>query len=154
MREEAYLEANPGARMARALVTMVSEGDVEGILDLLETAEQGQEEDGEPGMSTTELLTYQDPLDCLKSHLHVAIEQQQEDVFWLLLWLASDLLAEQFPPPVLSTASRMGVERPTGGHFDIRTLRDENGDTPLDIAIRMGGPWDSVVHAGILHRAG
>ena len=81
--EEAYLEANSAARPARAAMTMYAEGDIAGIIELLKGIEEDSDEDD---MTSAELLRYQDPLDEMKTGLHVAIEKDQYEVVWLLLW--------------------------------------------------------------------
>lgn len=146
--EEAYLDANPAARPARAYMTMCAEGDVGGIVELL----QAIEEDSDEGdMSPSEILRFQDPLDEGKSGLHVAIERSQQEVVWLLLWLASGIQTQAFPGEVSQVAETLGAgrEASTGG-ADIRSLADEMGRKPADVAAGMGNTWTPLLQAGVL----
>jgi hypothetical protein len=133
--EEAYLDEHPEARPARAFMTMCAEGDIMSITDLVGAVDA--DEDGE-GVSAKPLLRYQDPLDGMKSGLHVAVEKTQEEVIWLLLWLASTLPTEIFPAEITQLAGRMGVGRETADGQDIRTLRNAEGQLPGDLARSMG----------------
>ncbi|KAI1500840.1 hypothetical protein F5X99DRAFT_384594 [Biscogniauxia marginata] len=148
--EEAYLEANPEARPARAFHVMCSEGDVHGIIDLLRDAEQPAEEG--PKMSPAKLLRYQDPLANMRSGLHLAIERTQTEVVWLLLWVASSLREGAFPEVAMRTAYAVGLERPAvSPSEDIRMLADDRGRTAEMLAAEKGGAWAAVVQAGLLH---
>jgi hypothetical protein len=66
-----------------------AEGDVSGIVELLQNLEE--EEEDEESMSPGEILRFQDPLDGMQTGLHVGILRAQQEVVWLLLWLASGL---------------------------------------------------------------
>jgi hypothetical protein len=142
VREEAYLEVNPAARPARAFLTMCGEGDVNGIVDLLRAIEEDPDEED---MSTAELLRYQDPLDGMKTGLHIAVEKLQQEVVWLLLWLASGLPTESFPDDVLRATLGIGSGRRTAQGPDIRNLRDEQNQTARDIASTMGDTWSELI---------
>ncbi|KAM3081182.1 hypothetical protein ACMFMG_005137 [Clarireedia jacksonii] len=133
--EEAYLEEHPEARPARAFMTMCAEGDIMSIADLVGAVDA--DEDGE-GISAKPLLRYQDPLDGMKSGLHVAVEKEQEEVIWLLLWLASTLPKELFPAEINQLAETMGIGRETADARDIRMLRNAEGQLPSDLARSMG----------------
>ncbi|KAI0407725.1 hypothetical protein F4802DRAFT_524895 [Xylaria palmicola] len=148
--EEAYLEANPQARPARAFHVMCSEGDVDGIVDLLRDLEQ---EDGEePALPLAQLIRYQDPLANMKSGLHLAIEQEREEAVWLLLWLASPLRTDAFPGPLREIAQAMGLQRPvTPPSDDIRALKDDRGRAAEAIAAEREGPWIHLLQANVLH---
>lgn len=148
--EEAYLDGHPTARPARAFMTMCSEGDVGGIMELLES--QGDDEDSmEEFMPPAEILRYQDPLNGMKSSLHIAIEKSQEEIVWLLLWLASSLDLSVFPKEVAHAAQGLGAGRGTAGAgADIRSLKDEEGHTAEDIAAGMGGFWNVLLQPGVL----
>ena len=147
VKEEAYLSANPAARPARAYLTMCAEGDVGGIVELLNAiAEDADEGD----MSPAELLRYQDPLDGGKTGLHVAIEKNQQEAVWLLLWLASEFPTSAFPEEVKQAAQAMGAERATARGPDIRSLRDEQGRNAEDVARGMGSLWTGLLGAGVL----
>ncbi|KAI0017471.1 hypothetical protein F4780DRAFT_594032 [Xylariomycetidae sp. FL0641] len=147
--EEAYLEANPEARPARAYHVMCAEGDVEGIVELLKAAERGDGE--EPRMSLPQLIRYQDPLANNKSALHVAVEKSQDEAAWLLLWIASPLRTGNFPGPAMQAAQAMGLNRPeTPLSEDIRALQDSQGRTAEAVAAEMDGVWSILVQAGAL----
>ncbi|RDW57989.1 hypothetical protein BP6252_13400 [Coleophoma cylindrospora] len=145
--EEAYLDANPAARPARAYMTMCGEGDVSGIWELLKGIEEDPDEDD---MSPADLLRFQDPLDGLKTGLHVALEKSQQETVFLLLWLASHLPTELFPEELIQAAMAMGAERGTAHGVDIRSLCDEQGRSAFDIATGMGSTWSSLLQAGVL----
>jgi len=145
--EEAYLDANPQARPARAFMTMCAEGDISGIIELLKDIEENEDEGN---MSPTDLLRFQDPLDGMKTGLHVAIEKTQQEAVWLLLWLASGLQTPVFPEEVSQAAEVMGAARETAGGVDIRSFRDEQERTAEDVAGSMGNTWAALLGAGVL----
>ncbi|KAI2606507.1 uncharacterized protein GGS25DRAFT_393967 [Hypoxylon fragiforme] len=148
--EEAYLKANPEARLARAFHVMCSEGDVGGIVELLSDAEQAEED--EPTMNPAQVIRYQDPLGDSKSGLHLAVEKGQEEVAWLLLWIASTLPSDAFPRPAVQAAEAMGIQRPSSlASEDIRALADNQGRTAEAIAAQMGGLWSAMLESGALH---
>jgi hypothetical protein len=150
MTEEAYLEANPEARPARAFHVMCSEGDVDGIVELLRDVDQGNGE--EPALSTAQLIRYQDPLANMKSGLHLAIEQGMEEVVWLLLWIASPLRTDAFPRPLREIAHAVGLERQvTPPVDDVRALKDDQGRTAEAIAAERERPWITLLQANVLH---
>ena len=154
--EEAYVAANPGTRPARAYHVMCAEGDVEGIIDLLRDAEQQQEEGDlegeEPPLNPTQIIRYQDPLAGNQSGLHLAVERGQEEVVWLLLWMASSLPARVFPEAAVQAAQAMGIQRPGAAvppAEDIRALQDDRGRTAEALAIEVGrGAWAVALHPG------
>ncbi|KAK0108383.1 hypothetical protein ONS95_003194 [Cadophora gregata] len=145
--EEAYLDANPAARPARAFMTMCGEGDVTGVVELLKAL---QEEPDEGDMSPAELLRFQDPLDGMKTGLHVAIERSQQEAVWLLLWLASSLETDAFPDEVTRAAESLEVGRETVGTADIRALRDEQARNAEEVAAEMGDLWAEFLAGGFL----
>ncbi|RYP18110.1 hypothetical protein DL765_004122 [Monosporascus sp. GIB2] len=148
--EEAYLAANPEARPARAYHVMCAEGDVEGIIELLRDAEQGDGE--EPAMAAPQLIRYQDPLANMKSGLHLAMERGQEEVVWLLLWMASTLPTHAFPEAAVQAAQAVGIQRlETSPSKDIRALKDGSGRSAEDVAAEMDGVWAALLQAGVLH---
>lgn len=149
--EEAYLEANPQARPARAFHVMCSEGDVDGIVDLLRDIDQDDDGEEEPALSPAQLIRYQDPLANMKSGLHLAIEQGREEVVWLLLWIASPLRTDAFPGPLREIAQAMGLRRPDTPPFDdIRALEDDSGRAAEAIAAEREGPWIALLQANVL----
>ncbi|KAI1438490.1 hypothetical protein GGR50DRAFT_435265 [Xylaria sp. CBS 124048] len=147
--EEAYLEANPQARPARAYHVMCSEGDVDGIVDLLQDIDgAGQDEET---ISPTQLLRYQDPLANMKSGLHLAVEGGHEEVVWLLLWVASLLETEAFPGSLRQIALAMGLQRPSMMLADdIRLLKDDRGRTAEVIAAERDGVWTTLLDLNLL----
>ncbi|KUJ15741.1 uncharacterized protein LY89DRAFT_783015 [Mollisia scopiformis] len=145
--EEAYLDANPGHRPARAFMTMCAEGDVSGIVELLKDLDEDEDESMRPG----EVIRWQDPLEEGRTGLHVAVEKGQEEVVWLLLWVGSGNETGVFPGEVVSAAETMGAERRLGGDGDdVRGLKDEAERTPGDVAREMGSTWAGLVGAGVL----
>jgi len=83
--------------------------------------------------------------------LHVAIENSQLEVVWLLLWLASHLKMDMFPEEVAQAAQLLGAGRQTAEDgADIRDLRDENNRTAEGVAYSMGGMWSLFLHEGVL----
>ncbi|KAK5661632.1 hypothetical protein OQA88_9732 [Cercophora sp. LCS_1] len=144
--EEAYLTANPEARPARAMHTMAAAGDGVGIMELLTDVEEEEDFAG----NTSRLLRWTDPLNGGRTVLHVAIEEKQEEVFWLLLWLGSGLKTDFFPAEVMRTADALGLPRrdvPRGE--DARFLVDEAGRSPADLLVQMGPPWSLYVDGGL-----
>lgn len=126
---------------------MCAEGDVSGIIELLQNVAEEEEE----SMSREEILRFQDPLDCMHTGLHVSILRSQQEVVWLLLWLASGLSTSAFPEEVSQAAQVMGANRETAaGGVDIRGLRDEQGQTGEELARTMGDVWMPLVDGGIL----
>ncbi|KAI1211671.1 uncharacterized protein F4807DRAFT_398079 [Annulohypoxylon truncatum] len=150
--EEAYVEANPEVLPARAYHVMCSTGDVENIVAILRETEQARTERHGRALSATQLIRYQDPLEDSKSGLHLAIEKGQEEVVWLLLWIASTLSTESFPRPAVQKAQAMGIQRPSAlASGDIRALKDNQGRTAEAAAAQMGDFWTAILQSGILH---
>jgi hypothetical protein len=145
--EEAYLEANPAARPARAFMHMCSQGDVGGISELLQTVEEDHEDGEQDSMSPADLLLYQDPLDEMKNALHLAIENSQQEVVWLLLWLASYVPDDKFPEEAIHVAESVNASRQSAAYgVDIRSLRNTQGQTPRTVANAMGGTLITLGH--------
>lgn len=121
-----------------------------GIVSLLADEEADDDEEDEdppaPKLSTEDLLRYQDPLGGLQSGLHVAVQNSQEEVAYLLLFLASRLPLEAFPPAVLQSAEQVGLTRPASvaTQADIRTLHDQRGETAGAYAARIGLHWPAL----------
>lgn len=131
---------------------MCSEGDIGGIVELLQNiSNQDDQYSEEQSMDPVDILRYQDPLDGMKSGLHVAVEKNQMEVVWLLLWLASNMNSSSFPQQAVNVAQILGAERNIDWRgVDIRTLRNANGDTAGGVAERVGGSMAELVRAGIL----
>lgn len=150
--EEAYLADKPSHRHARAYLTMCAEGDIGGIIELLQDISDSDEDEGEENsMSPTDLLRYQDPLDGMKSGLHLAVAKSQMEVVWLLLWLASGINSNHFPQQALTAVQTMGASREIANQgLDIRALKNAQGKTAAAIADRVGGAMAELVRAGFL----
>jgi hypothetical protein len=149
--EEAYLEANPSARPARALMHMCSQGDVGGIFELLQAVDEDHEDGEQNSMSPADLLRYQDPLNGMKSALHLAVESGKREIVWLLLWLASDVPDAKFLEEAIHVVESVHASRQsTAGGVDIRSLRNAQGQTARAVANDIGGGWISLLQSGIL----
>jgi hypothetical protein len=149
--EEAYLEANPSARPARAFMHMCSQGDLGGIFDLLQTVEEDYEDGEQDSISPADLLRYQDPLDGMKSALHLVIENSKQEIVWLLLWLASTVPEDKFPEEAIHVAESVNASRQfAASGVDIRSLRNAQGQTAGAVANAMGGTWTALLQSGIL----
>lgn len=148
LEEEGYLKAYPEERKARAFLDFCGKGDLEAMLGVLGDTE---EEDGSEDLLAFDVVRYQDQLYDMKSTLHAAVASGNEQVVWVLLYLASDLPREQFPSELLQEAEAMGLPRTNGiGNVDIRSLKDKSGRTAQDLAREIGGPWTSWVGTGRL----
>ncbi|KAM0272230.1 hypothetical protein ACHAQH_008772 [Verticillium albo-atrum] len=145
--EEAYLTAHPEARPARAFHVMCSEGDASGIVELLHDASA---ELGGDTVQLGHLIRYRDPLNSNKSGLHLAVERGREEVFWLLLWLASSLPTDSFPDSARDIAKAAHIGRLDISGDDIRSLQSDAGKSPYDIAQRMPDQWGIINETGIL----
>lgn len=157
--EESFLTAHPEARPARALHTLASEGDIQGMVEILTDADREDEDDSEDGstpLTATQLLTWRDPLNGGRSALHLALEARQEEVVWLLLWLGSAARREDFPDAVVQVAGAMGLPRRLEGgagegEEDVRFVRDESGRTAGDVCLELGAPWTRLVEGGLFN---
>lgn len=100
----------------------------------------------------TDVLRYQGTFEGIEgSALHVAIRYKREEVAWLLLALASPLDWSQFPAPVLQAMESFGLTKDDRKALpDIRTLHDDKGRAPIDLAQELGGVWSSWVASGHL----
>lgn len=145
--EESYLKAYPEERRSRAFLEFCGEGDIEAIVDLLKNHvedENDDEEDEDANMGRDiDVVRYQDQIGSGGSGLHIAVRNGQQEVAWLLLFLASDLDIGQFPAEVLEAAQRYGLHREEwSGKVDIRALGDSEGRTAEQSARSMEGIWD------------
>lgn len=144
MKEEAYLEDHPEAAPARAFHVMCTEGDIDGLVELLYHA-------GDQVPDIGALIRYQDPLSGMKSGLHSAVENRQEAVAWLLLWLSSSLHVDVFPAEARQSVESMGLRRlDVDSTTDIRALLDSGGRTAADLSAQLGSPFLHVAEAGLL----
>ncbi|KAH6667011.1 hypothetical protein F5X68DRAFT_225271 [Plectosphaerella plurivora] len=145
--EEAYLIAHPEAQPARAYHVMCAEGDVAGIVEMLQNL---HEENGGDIVQLGHLLRYRDPLAGGTSGIHLAIQKGREEVVWLLLWLASTVPTEMFPDEVRHMAESYRIQRLDMTGADIRALIDDAGQSARDIAEAQGGQWASLLNTGVL----
>jgi len=154
--EESYLRTYPEERRSRAFLEFCGEGDVEAVVDLLNSDEHEEDEEDEHSGETTierdmDVLRHQDQVGSMGSGLHIAIQNGREEMAWLLLFLASDLEIDRFPKEVLQAAQRLGIWREDRkGKTDIRTLKDSNGHTAESIAYSVQGPWHDWLQSGRL----
>lgn len=144
--EEAYLVAHPEARPARAYHVMCTEGDLDGIVELLR--DLNDEFNGDT-VQLGHVLRYRDPLAGGISALHLAVQHDHEEIAWLLLWLVSSLDTSVFPDHARHVAASWQIQRLDTAGDDIRALRTDAGLSAGDIARSKGGRWDAL--ADILH---
>lgn len=137
---------------------MCSEGHVEGIVELCQEADTEEEDDDDeeddepsvPAVRSAALLRYQDPLNQMATGLHVAIANDQVHVAYLLLYLASHLPVNQFPPELLQFAAQIGrPEQAILENADIRSLQTAQGETAEVLALRKGGIWAQMAQRGL-----
>ncbi len=146
--EESFLAAHPEARAARALHALAASGDVYALVELLRDVDG----DRDVPLSATQLLIWRDPINGLRSALHVALEACQEEVMWVLLWLGSAAKREDFPEAVAQVARAQGLPRregPFNAGEDVRSVRDEMGRTAGDLCSELGPPWSRLVEGGL-----
>jgi hypothetical protein len=94
---------------------MCAEGDTLGVIELIEEVSDSYSPND---MNPKDLIRYQDPFNGLKTGLHLAVEKQQYEMMWLMLWLGSHIPDEHFPPDCYEYAS--GIGRDTADAPDIR----------------------------------
>lgn len=144
MAEEVYLESHPEAAPARAFHVMCAEGDIDGLVELVH----------QPGDQVPDLggmIRYQDPLSGMKSGLHLAIENRQEDVAWLLLWLSSSLPSNVFPLEARQSVESLGLGRlEVNTTTDIRGLLDSEGRSAFTLSAQLGNPQLRLADLGLL----
>ncbi|KAL9616439.1 MAG: hypothetical protein Q9160_008691 [Pyrenula sp. 1 TL-2023] len=146
--EEAYLKCYPEERRGFAFLEFCKEGDVDAIIHLLEDEE---DEDAEEGQ--VDILRYQESVHSTgMSGLHLAIVNGRVEVAWLLLFLGSKLDSKEFPDIVLREVQNHGLsENSRRSEPDIRSLRNEEGQTALDVAKTQDDPcWSELKDKGYL----
>lgn len=153
--EESYLKTYPEERKCRAFLEFCAEGDVGAIVDLLNVDDDSDNPEDEMSDTVTpkpvDILRYQDQLGSMATGLHVAIQNQNTEVAWLLLLLASCLEISHFPAEVIQAAEEIGVEREDqNGKVDIRVLKDGEDMTAEQRATTIGGMWNEWVASGRL----
>ena len=143
--EEGYLKAYPEERRARAFIEFCRDGDLEAVLDLL------QDDDEEDDVLATDVLRYQDQLREMQSTLQAAIAGGNQNIAWLLLYLATDMPLDQLPHELVQQAQSIGLQRgDIVGKADVRSLKDLQGRTAEQIAMQVGDPWTSWIGTGRL----
>lgn len=142
--EELYLKAYPEDRKPRAFLQFCGEGDVEAIVELLQSSSEDDDEEedemddyeqsaaSQKPMDVDAILRYQDPIGDMRSALHIAVVSGRAEVVWLLLLLASTLDPSRFPQEVQAAALQLGLARDDQrGKVDIRSLQDGHGRTAV-----------------------
>lgn len=111
---------------------MAGEGDIAGMLDLLRSVAEETTDPAELG----DLLRATDPLNGGRTALHVAVQNQQADAAWLMLWMVSSLGVEFFPEFAVRVAQEVGLGRLAveSPEMDIRSFRDNADRTAEDLA--------------------
>lgn len=144
--EEAYLRAYPEERRGHAFLEFCREGDIDAVIHMIkeESEDDAEEED------QTDILRYVGTFEGISgSALHVAVRYQREEIAWLLLAMASEIDWSKFPQLVLQAMKSLGLSKDDRkGNPDIRTLKDDEGRTPQQLAEQVGGPWSSWVADG------
>lgn len=150
--EETYLKAYPEERKSQAFLEFCGVGDIEAITDLLKDNGEGSDEEEErDAVKSMDVLRYQDHIRTMESGLHVAVRNQQTQVAWLLLLLASSLPMQEIPAEVLAAAEGFALVRDyQRGKIDIRELQDREGMTAEQRAVSIGGVWGEWVQSGRL----
>lgn len=152
--EEAYLRAYSEERRGHAYLEFCREGDIDAIINMVKDTEEGDEDEDETGAGSADndFLTYSGTFEGIEgSGLHVAIRYGREDVAWLLLALASALEWSKFPPAVLQAMESLGLskeDRVAG--VEIRSVNDSDGQSPKQLAEKLGGAWRQWIEAGRL----
>ena len=140
--EEAYLRAYPEERKGHAYLQFCREGDIDAIIHMTKDVqeEEDEEEEEEEG---EDVLGYCGTFEGIEgSGLHVAIRYNQQEVAWLLLALGSQLEWSKFPAMVLQAMQGLGLRKEDRKEdLDIRSLKDNEGRTPADLAKEVGGLW-------------
>ena len=148
--EEAYLRTYPEERKGRAFLEFCKDGDLDAIVHLVRDHDEDENEvEGE----AADVLRYcgNGAMTVDGSGLHLAIENGRVEVAWLLLFLASRLEIDAFPPGVLAGAQSLGLEiQDRKPDPDIRTLKNSHGLHAVEVAQRIGGQWLEWVDSGRL----
>ena len=149
------MKAYPEERKCQAFLEFCGEGDIDAIIDLLNNGAIEEDEEQETGGKNLDVLRYQDQIRTMSSALHLAIQNQQEKVAWLLLLLASNLAESHFPAEFLEYAQGLGIRREDlSGKVDIRSLRDVENMTAEQRAASKRGIWEGWVRSGRLKPPG
>ena len=113
---------------------------------------EDSEDDAELEDEEGDVLRYTGTFEGIEgSGLHVAARYGREDIAWLLLAMASTLEWDKFPKQVLQAMQSLGLTKEDRKATpDIRSLTDEKGRSPKDVAQEMGGLWLSWIADGRL----
>jgi hypothetical protein len=149
--EEAYLRAYPEERKGHAYLEFCREGDLDALVHLIK--DPAEDEGAEPEDDTVDVLRYCGTFEGIEgSGLHVAIRYSQQEVAWLLLALGSRHDWAKFPPVVINAMHDLGLSKEDRiADPDIRTLKDNEGRSPADLAQQLGGVWTQWLADGRLH---
>ena len=148
-KEEAYLRTFPEERTGYAFLSFCRDGDIDAIVHLLRDAE---EDDAEEEDEKVDLLRYTGSFEGIDgTGLHVAIRNQQLNVAWLILVLGSDLAWEKVPKEIMQGMLTYDLsQEDRKGEPDIRTIKDSEGRSPVNIAQEMKGEWTAWIKSGWL----
>lgn len=132
--EEAHQASQPEAGLGRALHLLIIDGDNQGMQEVLEDVINN-----DPNFVAA--LCYQNPLNDMKSALHLAVEYNRPDVIWLLLWLGATLSDDKFPPSALELFREKNLPRllAKSPSDDMRRLRDVRGHIAADLNTQLQG---------------
>jgi len=146
--DEAYLRTYPEERKGHAYLDFCRTGDIDALVHLIHDGNSDEESEG--SQESVDLLRYTGSFEGIEgSGLHVAIRNNQQEVAWLLLVLASSLGWAQFPPMILhAMESMMLTKDDRRAQPDIRTLKDSKGRTAADVAREKGGVWSDWIKSG------
>jgi hypothetical protein len=148
--DEAYLRTYPEERIGHAYLDFCRTGDIDALLHLIHGGNSDEEIEGSP--ESIDILRYTGSFEGIDgSGLHVAIRNNQQQVAWLLLVLASSLDWSHFPPMILhAMESMMLTKDDRRAQPDIRSLKDSEGRTAADVAREKGGAWSDWIKSGRL----
>ena len=138
--DEAYLRTYPEERKGHAFLDFCRIGDVDALIHLVQDDEIEEDDTLSVGL---DVLRYTGSFEGIEgSGLHVAIQNNQQEVAWLLLVLGSSLAWSEIPTSVLNAMQTMNVSKEDrSAKPDIRTLKDSEGRTAASLAKEVGGIW-------------
>lgn len=148
--EESHLKRHPEERKARAFLEFCREGDLSAVVELLQNDDDSDygSDDGDEMIldgrdkSRVDILRYQDTLGDGQSALHDAVVGGSHEIAWLLLYLASALSLELFPPDLVEQVQTIGFVRDDlSNKPDIRSLRDKRGRSAENWATDERSTW-------------
>ena len=147
--EEAYLRTYPEERRGHAYLQFCREGDIDAIVQLMRDADEADAEEEEDDL---DIVAYSGRTEELSgTGLHVAVRYGREEVAWLLLAVASTLDWSKFPSAVLQAMNDLQLsKKDRRSNGDIRSQKDANGETAEDVAMSLGGRWETWLRDGLL----